>query len=59
MNYNDVLEISPFSLNKEEKSKLFTEYLKELSLKHYQKCENYRKIVEKLYRNTFFTCQVI
>lgn len=48
MNYNDVLEISPFSLNKEEKSKLFTEYLKELSLKHYQKCENYRKIVDKL-----------
>lgn len=48
MNYNDVLEVSPFSLNKEEKSKLFTEYLKELSLKHYQKCENYRKIVDKL-----------
>lgn len=48
MNYNDVLEISPFSLNKEEKSKLFTEYLKELSLKHYQKCKNYRKIVDKL-----------
>lgn len=48
MNYNDVLEISPFSLNKEEKSKLFTEYLKQLSLKHYQKCENYRKIVDKL-----------
>ena len=48
MNYNNVLEISPFSLNKEEKSKLFTEYLKELSLKHYQKCENYRKIVYKL-----------
>ena len=48
MNYNDVLEISPFSLNKEEKSKLFTEYLKELSLKHYQKCENYRKILDKL-----------
>lgn len=48
MSYNDVLEISPFSLNKEEKSKLFTEYLKELSLKHYQKCENYRKIVDKL-----------
>lgn len=48
MNYNDVLEISPFSLNKEEKSKLFTGYLKELSLKHYQKCENYRKIVDKL-----------
>lgn len=48
MNYNDVLEISPFSLNKEEKSKLFTEYLKELSIKHYQKCENYRKIVDKL-----------
>ena len=51
MNYNDVLEISPFSLNKEEKSKLFTEYLKELSLKHYQKCENYRKIVDKLNYN--------
>ena len=48
MNYNDVLEISPFSLNKEEKSKLFTEYLKELSLKHYQKCENYKKIIDKL-----------
>lgn len=48
MNYYDVLGISPFSLNKEEKSKLFTEYLKELSLKHYQKCENYKKIVDKL-----------
>ena len=48
MNYNDVLEISPFSLGKEEKSEFFTEYLKELSLKHYQKCENYKKIIDKL-----------
>lgn len=48
MNYNDILEISPFSLDKKEKSELFTSYLKDLSLKHYENCENYRKIINKL-----------
>ncbi len=48
MNYSDILEISPYSLDKDEKAKLFTQYLKELSLKHYDNCENYRKIINKL-----------
>lgn len=48
MNYDEVLQISPFALNRIEKSKLFSSYLKNLSLMHYIKCENYRKIVDKL-----------
>ena len=48
MDYNEVLEITPFSLDKVAKSKLFNSYLKNLCLMHYEKCENYKKIVDKL-----------
>lgn len=48
MNYEKVLEIAPFSLNKEEKSKLFGEYLKDLSKFHYNNCESYKKITDRL-----------
>ena len=48
MNYNEVLEIAPFSLDKVSKSKLFDSYLKDLCLMHYEKCENYKKIIDKL-----------
>ena len=48
MNYNEVLEIAPFSLDKVAKSKLFDSYLKNLCLMHYEKCENYKKIIDKL-----------
>ena len=48
MNYNEVLEIAPFSLDKVAKSKLFDSYLKDLCLMHYEKCETYKKIIDKL-----------
>lgn len=48
MNYNEILEIAPFSLNKSAKSELFTSYLKSLSLKHYENCSEYKKIIDSL-----------
>lgn len=48
MNYDEVLEIAPFSLDKKAKSKLFDSYLKNLCLMHYEKCEDYKKIIDKL-----------
>lgn len=48
MNYDEVLENPPFSLDKRAKSKLFDSYLKKLCLMHYDKCGEYKKIVDKL-----------
>ena len=48
MNYDEVLEIAPFSLNKKAKSKLLDFYLKNLCLMHYEKCADYKKIIDKL-----------
>lgn len=48
INYDEILESPPFSLDKRAKSKLFDSYLKTLCLMHYDKCEEYKKIVDKL-----------
>ena len=45
MDINSILEISPYSLGKEEKRKLLNERLRELTQLHYEKCEPYRRIM--------------
>jgi phenylacetate-coenzyme A ligase PaaK-like adenylate-forming protein len=48
MEYSKILEIPPYSLNKDQKNDLLTRELKELSLLHYEKCEEYRRLVDVL-----------
>lgn len=45
MEYNDILEISPYSLGKEEKEKLFNERLLELCRHHMLNSREYEKII--------------
>lgn len=46
MDINEILEIAPYSLSKEEKRALLNERLHELTRKHYEKCEPYRKMMD-------------
>lgn len=46
INYNEVLEIEPYSLNKTEKEKILTECLVELTKHHYDNCLLYKKIID-------------
>ena len=46
MDYSEILEISPFSLEKEEKKKMLTEKLKELSEHHIEKCPQYKGMMD-------------
>lgn len=41
MTFEEILQIAPYSLNKEEKSELLTKRLKELTEKHRQQCDEY------------------
>ena len=45
-NYEDLLELEPYSFVKEEKQKILSKRLIELSKKHYQSCLAYKKIVD-------------
>lgn len=45
---NSIMNIEPFSLSKEEKSKIYVNALSELTQYHYEKCENYKKILDIL-----------
>ena len=42
MDINEILEIDPYSLDKEQKHQLLNERLNELNLKHYIHCDPYR-----------------
>ena len=45
----DSLEkLNPFGVNKKEKNKIYINYLKSLSLHHYNHCEKYKKIINNL-----------
>lgn len=46
MNFEEILEIPPFSLNEAEKGKLLTERLAELTKLHRDKCGKYRNMLE-------------
>ena len=46
MDINEILEIAPYSLSKEEKRALLNERLHELTRKHYAQCEPYRRMMD-------------
>ncbi len=48
MTYEELLQISPYSLEKEEKSRLLTKRLTELTEKHRRCCTEYRKILDAI-----------
>ena len=48
MDLEKFFEIEPYALNKIEKEKLLFERLKDLSIFHYENCENYKHILDTL-----------
>ena len=48
MEYAKLLELSPYSMDRKEKTKVMTERLKELTEHHRSCCEDYRKILDGL-----------
>lgn len=48
MEYSEMLEISPYSLNKCEKNKVLTERLKYLSKIHMEKCPEYKRMMDSI-----------
>ncbi len=44
MEFNDILAVKPYSLDKYAKEELITDRLKELSAYHYANCEEYKRI---------------
>ena len=48
MTFEELLNIPPFSLEEEEKEKLLTERLVELTLLHKQNCQEYRQMLESI-----------
>lgn len=48
MTYEEILNISPYSLDKQEKEKLLTKRLVELTMFHQEKCPEYARILEAI-----------
>jgi len=48
MEFNEILEIKPYSLKKEEKAELLSKRLGYLTKKHYENCSEYRRIKDVL-----------
>ena len=48
MNINEILETAPYSLSKEEKHSLLNNRLHELTRKHYEHCESYRRMMNAI-----------
>lgn len=48
INYEQMTGIAPYSMDKAEKGEFLTKTLKELSLYHYEKCPEYKKIIDGL-----------
>lgn len=48
MNYEDILQIAPYSLDKEQKNKLLTERLIELTKHHKKNCSEYSQILDSI-----------
>lgn len=48
INFDDILDIPPFSLNEKEKTKLFNEKLQQLTVFHANNCEKYKKMLNVL-----------
>lgn len=54
MEFDEVLAVEPYSLEKEEKTKLLTKRLSDLTLQHIQKCETYRRMMQSVGVNEEF-----
>ena len=48
MTFDEILSIPPYSLNKEEKERLLTERLVELTELHYENCPEYKNILDAI-----------
>lgn len=48
MTFEEILNIPPYSLDEEEKRRLLTERLSELTARHFENCPEYRKILEAI-----------
>ena len=48
LDYSKILEIEPFSLNKNDKEVFLTKYLSDLTCYHYNNCQEYRKILDAI-----------
>lgn len=48
VDYNNILNMAPYSLDKSEKVCFLTDTLSELTQHHYEKCELYKKIIDAL-----------
>ena len=48
MTFEDIINIPPFSLNKEEKEKLLTERLCDLTALHQERCPEYRNMLDAI-----------
>ena len=46
MDINEILDIEPYSLSKEEKHALLNNRLHELTRRHYARCEPYRRMMD-------------
>ena len=46
MTFDDILNIRPYALNNEEKERLLTERLAELTVLHQERCPEYRRMLE-------------
>ena len=48
MMLDNLLKIDPFSIDKKEKNKIFTNQIKSLTFHHYKFCKKYKKIIKNL-----------
>ncbi len=52
MNFDEIIEISPYSMSGDEKEKILTERLRELTELHIEKCPEYRNMLSAINYNT-------
>lgn len=48
MDFSEILNIAPYSLGKEQKTKLLTERMKELTIHHMESCMEYKKMLNSI-----------
>jgi len=48
MKYADILQIAPYSLNKQEKENIMTQMLLELTDRHIEKCSSYASMMNTI-----------
>ena len=46
MDINEILNIAPYSLDKEQKHQLLNDRLHDLTLHHYERCPEYKRMVD-------------